>query len=137
MCKSSYPNLCRIISDPKIASGAYLFAKGSLDHPDIKARIKREGIAGIPWIGIYNKQGDKVASFGAAFKRLEAVRHNLNFLADHKDQIQLAQPDPNGFLIIPGVSCPLPPLPGISVTGGGSNGASEATSPLASSNLGM
>jgi len=77
-----------------------------MDLPEVKAIIKAEGIAGIPWVCVYRLNGTKVAGFAASFKKLPAVRRNLHTLAELKADGSLDEAsgplptDPNGFLIV-------------------------------------
>lgn len=88
----------------------FVFAKASLDHPEVKDFVKKEGIRGIPHISLYNSSGAKLLGMAASFKKLEAINHNLRAAAAHKDdvmqqKIQLVL-DPNNFVILPGMPVP-------------------------------
>jgi hypothetical protein len=79
-----------------------LSLQANIDHPEMKARIKAEAIAGIPHICIYTPSGSKVAGMGASFKKLEPLKKNLRFLAGYSGRMEDVRVDPNGFLTVKG-----------------------------------
>ena len=49
VCKSSWPALSRLARDDTLARDV-LFAKASIDEPEIRRILKENGITGIPWV---------------------------------------------------------------------------------------
>lgn len=48
----------------------YVFAKASLEHAEVKAWVKEEGITGIPHLSVYSSEGKKGFS-----RDNQSVRH--------------------------------------------------------------
>eukprot|EP00775_Hariotina_reticulata_P001222 gene1222-1561_t len=103
VCKTAYPSMCRL-ADNKELQQHYLFAKASLDCPEIKDWVKQEGIRGIPHIAVYEQSGTKLLGMGASFKKADTIMSNLKVIAANKDTL-LGQGelmlDPNFFVILP------------------------------------
>lgn len=104
VCKTAFPALCRI-ADNKDYQQDYVFCKASLQAPEVKAWVKAEGITGIPHLSIYNQSGKKLLGMGASFKKMEALKSNLQAIVAHKDVIiaegRELQLDPNAFVVPP------------------------------------
>jgi hypothetical protein len=49
--------MCRLAVNQELQQH-YVFAKASLDCPDVKDWVKQEGIRGIPHIAVYEQSGD-------------------------------------------------------------------------------
>lgn len=96
-CKSAYPKLCQIASDPELVA-AYDFVKCNIDEDDVKTLMRKEGVRGIPYMVVYDEQGLKVGSFLASFKKMDIVRKNLKYILEHKGSNLCL--DPNGFLTV-------------------------------------
>jgi hypothetical protein len=76
-----------------------------LQHAEVKAWVKAEGVTGIPHLSIYNSSGKKLLGMGASVKKMDALKSNLEAIAKHRDAVladghQLAL-DPNFFVILP------------------------------------
>lgn len=104
VCKTAYPALCRVADTQQYKQG-YVFAKASLEHAEVKDWVKAEGIRGIPHLCIYSSSGQKVLGMGASFKKMEALKSNLEAIATHRDAVlaeghELAL-DPNFFVLLP------------------------------------
>lgn len=104
VCKTAYSSLCRVADTQEYKEG-YVFAKASLEHAEVKAWVKEEGITGIPHLSIYSREGKKVLGMGASFKKIEALKSNLAAIATHRDAV-LAEGhtlvlDPNAFVVLP------------------------------------
>jgi thiol:disulfide interchange protein len=105
VCKTAYPSLCRV-ADNKQYQQDYVFSKASLEHPEVKEWVKAEGIRGIPHLSVYSSSGQKLLGMGASFKKMEAVKNNLQAIATHKEAVLAEghelQLDPNAFVVLPG-----------------------------------
>ncbi len=84
VCKTAFPGLCRIAADTALQS-SFKFAKASLDHPEVKEWVKNEAVTGIPHLAVYGPGGAKLLGMGASFKKLEAIRANLQDIAAHAE----------------------------------------------------
>lgn len=105
VCKTAYPSLCRV-ADTKEYKQNYIFCKASLDHAEVKAWVKAEGITGIPHLSIYSSSGTKLLGMGASAKKMDALKSNLEAIAKHMDAVladgHALTLDPNAFVILPG-----------------------------------
>jgi thiol:disulfide interchange protein len=104
VCKTAYSSLCRI-ADSKEYKQNYVFCKASLEHAEVKEWVKAEGIRGIPHLSIYSSSATKLLGMGASFKKMDALKSNLEAIAKHMDAV-LAEGheltlDPNAFVILP------------------------------------
>lgn len=104
VCKTAYPSLCRV-ADTQTYKQDYVFCKASLEHAEVKDWVKAEGIRGIPHLSIYSSEGKKLLGMGASFKKMEALKSNLEAISQHRDAV-LAEGhelvlDPNAFVILP------------------------------------
>ncbi|GIL83348.1 hypothetical protein Vretimale_11302 [Volvox reticuliferus] len=95
-CKSSFPALCRIPKNDLLAEN-FNFYKANIEVGDFASFIKKKGVRGIPYVLIFNSDGSDLIGMGASFKKMEALRKNLDFIAtaEKKDFVL----DPNGFVI--------------------------------------
>jgi hypothetical protein len=50
--------MCRVADDKELKKH-YVFAKASLEHPEVKDWVKAEGIRGIPHLSIYDGTGGR------------------------------------------------------------------------------
>lgn len=104
MCKTAYPGLCRVADNPQYKQD-FVFCKASLEHPEVKAWVKEEGIRGIPHFSVYSNTGTKLLGMGASFKKMEALKSNLQAIAQHKEAViaegHELQLDPNSFVVLP------------------------------------
>jgi hypothetical protein len=62
--------MCRVADDKEMKKH-YVFAKASLEHPEVKEWVKAEGIRGIPHLSLYDGTG--------------ALKHVSPFLARQKE----------------------------------------------------
>lgn len=104
VCKTAYPSLCRV-ADTKEYKQNYVFAKASLISAEVKAWVKEEGITGIPHLCIYSSDGKKLLGMGASVKKMDALKSNLEAIAQHKEAViaegHQLQLDPNFFVMLP------------------------------------
>jgi hypothetical protein len=56
LLQTAYPAMCRIADDKELKKH-YVFAKASLEHPEVKEWVKAEGIRGIPHLSLYDGTG--------------------------------------------------------------------------------
>lgn len=104
VCKTAYPSLCKV-SDTKEYKQDYVFAKASLLHAEVKGWVKAEGVTGIPHLSIYSSNGKKLLGMGASVKKMDALKSNLEAIAQHKEAViaegHELQLDPNFFVMLP------------------------------------
>lgn len=88
VCKTAYPALTRL-ADSELKQ-KYLFAKGSLESAEIKEKVKAEGIKGIPHLAVYDASGAKLFGMGASFKKVDAIKRNLELVSQHRAAVAAA-----------------------------------------------
>ncbi|KAG2490981.1 hypothetical protein HYH03_010654 [Edaphochlamys debaryana] len=96
-CKSSFVHLCRIPSNKFLAEN-YNFYKVNIEVNDLATVLKKKGVRGIPYVLIFDRDGTDIIGCSGAFKKMDALKKNLDFIARAEDKKSLVL-DPNGFVI--------------------------------------
>ncbi|KXZ54626.1 hypothetical protein GPECTOR_4g691 [Gonium pectorale] len=97
-CKSSFPALCRIPTS-EFLSQHFNFYKANIEEGDFAGFIKRKGVRGIPYVLVFNSDGNDLIGMGASFKKMEALRKNLDAIARADPAKRDFVLDPNGFIM--------------------------------------
>lgn len=88
--------MSRIAGNPDYQKD-FLFVKCCVTDEGIKSYVKSQGITGIPTAMVCAPGGRVLATFGASFRKINAVKANLVVMAANKDSDFVI--DPNGFVI--------------------------------------
>ncbi|KAG2433244.1 hypothetical protein HXX76_008313 [Chlamydomonas incerta] len=95
-CKSSFPALCRIPTNDFMAQH-FNFYKANIEEGNLASYIKKKGVRGIPHVLVFHPDGSDCIGMSGAFKKMEALRKNLDFIARAEKKSFVL--DPNGFVI--------------------------------------
>jgi hypothetical protein len=79
--------------------------QASLEHAEVKAWVKAEGVMGIPHLSVYGSKGQKLMGMGASFNKMDILKANLGSIAQHREAVLAdgheLQLDPNLFVVLP------------------------------------
>lgn len=93
-CRKTSPILTEIASDPYFNHNVK-FIRVCVDSMADYAR--KQGVKALPYVSIYDNQGEKLLAFGAAASKAKTFRKNIEIVMQNLDKdFRL---DPNGFAI--------------------------------------
>lgn len=95
-CKAAYPALCKIAGSLDYTKDFH-FVKANVQKRDIASYIRSLGVKGIPTIAVFSSNGEKLAHFGASFKKMNMVKANLTVMKANKGSAFMT--DSNGLVI--------------------------------------
>lgn len=82
-CKAAYPALCKVAANPKFTKD-FLFVKADVQKKEIASYIRTLGVKGIPTVVVFAPGGEKLAHFGASFRKITLVKANLTVIGANK-----------------------------------------------------
>ena len=94
--QAAFPQLSRIAGNPDYQQD-FLFVKACVTDEGIRDFVRKEGITGIPMAIVYEGGGQKLISFGASFRKINAIKANLLVIAANRGKEFVI--DPNGFVM--------------------------------------
>ena len=94
--QAAFPSLSRVAGNPDFKRD-FLFVKCDVTDAGIRDYVRKNGITGIPTAMVCAPGGDKLISFGASFRKINAVKANLVVMAANRGARFTI--DPNGFAI--------------------------------------
>jgi len=95
-CKAAFPQLSRVAGNRDFQRD-FLFVKCCVTDDGVKDFAQSHGITGIPTAMVCAPGGQKLITFGASFRKINAVKANLVVLAAHRGAEFMI--DANGFVI--------------------------------------
>lgn len=94
-CKAAYPALCKIAGNMEFNKN-FKFVKANVQEKDVAMYIRSQGVKGIPTIIVFAPGGEKVAHFGASFRKINMVKANLTVINANRGAEFSA--DPEGYV---------------------------------------
>lgn len=94
-CKAAYPALCKVAGNEEFKKN-FKFVKADVQRKDIAMYIRTQGVRGIPTIIVFAPGGEKVAHFGASFRKINMVKANLTVISANRGAD--FSTDPEGYV---------------------------------------
>lgn len=94
-CKAAYPALCKVAGNEEFKKN-FKFVKADVQIKDVAMYIRTQGVRGIPTIIVFAPGGEKVAHFGASFRKINMVKANLTVISANRGAD--FSTDPEGYV---------------------------------------